>query len=608
MSLVAATLAWRAQQAVAMVERQGQVSDQLRGLNELLIALLNAETGQRGFLLTRRSEYLAPHAEAMRELDQRLGEVTQTLTAPSQQARLARVLALVRDKREELQRSIDLGRRGLHEQALALVLSDKGKREMDGLRGELGALLTELRAERGRLATALAGDAGTTRLVLLLGLSLLGFFSMLALWQVLRAGARLREAEGRLRRIANHVPLLITQFNRQQRLIFANERVRELYGVDPHEVLGQSVADVLGPDTGAALQPHIDQVMSGAAVRFESRSEIRGRPHYFDQHFVPDLDPGGRPRGFFAVTLDITERKQSEARASASERRLAVIADALPVLIAYLDGELRLRYANETFHAWLGVTPAAVEGRTLAEIIGPSLFAQREPHLLAALGGRRVQVELSSESMGRLRYLQNDYIPDLRPDGSVAGIFALSTDVSTIKQAQLQLAELARTDALTGLPNRRELDQRLDLALARAHREGWSLALLFLDLDRFKAINDGHGHAVGDAVLQAFARRLSTCVRATDTVVRLAGDEFVILAEGLNEASDATAVAEKILEAMETPMELGRLNLQVGTSIGVTVHEGRSRLKAAQLLAQADAALYQAKNRGRQRYALYSPD
>ena len=144
------------------------------------------------------------------------------------------------------------------------------------------------------------------------------------------------------------------------------------------------------------------------------------------------------------------------------------------------------------------------------------------------------------------------------------------------------------------------------LALVRAQREGWKLALLFLDLDRFKAINDERGHAVGDAVLQAFARRLQACVRATDTVVRLAGDEFVILVEGLNEAGDATAVAEKILQAMEEPMVLGSLRLDAAASIGVALHEGQAGQTAEQLLAQADAALYEAKRAGGQRYVLRS--
>lgn len=607
MALVTGLLAWRAQQVMATIERQGRVSEQLRSLNQLMMALLSAETGQRGFLLTHRNEDLAFHGEALREVDLRLQELGGMLTAAAQREQLARVLALVKARHAVLQHGIDLTREARYDDALAAVLSDEGRRHMGALRRELADLVGVLRSERAAANVALADDAGATRITLLLGLSLLLLFSTLALWQVLRGGARLREAEGRLRRIANHVPVLITQFDRHQRIVFANEQVRRLYGIAPDEVMGKTVADVRGADAGLHLQPYIDRVMAGETVRFESRSEIRGRLHHFEQHYVPDLDPEGRPRGFFSVSLDITERKESEQRAGMSERRLAVIANALPVLIAYLDQDLRLRYANETFQTWLGMSPADMLGRPLSEIIGPVLFGQREPHLRAALAGRRVQVELCSETLGQTRYLQNEYIPDLQPDGRVAGIFALSTDVSVIKQAQLQLATMARTDALTGLPNRRELDQRLALALARAQREGWKLALLFLDLDRFKAINDEQGHAVGDAVLQTFAQRLLGSVRATDSVARLAGDEFVVLAEGLNEAEDATAVAGKILEAMAVPMELDGLRLQVGTSIGIALHEGRAGLDAAQLLANADAALYEAKRAGRQRYALYTP-
>jgi diguanylate cyclase (GGDEF)-like protein len=171
-----------------------------------------------------------------------------------------------------------------------------------------------------------------------------------------------------------------------------------------------------------------------------------------------------------------------------------------------------------------------------------------------------------------------------------------------LQAAQRALAAQALGDTLTGLPNRRAFDEALPQALARCRRSRRVLALLFLDIDQFKRINDSHGHAVGDQVLVAFAARLRASVRETDTVARLAGDEFVVLLEGLHLGEEAQAVAQNILAAIDRPFELatatGPLRLDVSTSIGIAC-EATGRSAPGQLLARADTALYAAKHSGR---------
>jgi diguanylate cyclase (GGDEF)-like protein len=205
-------------------------------------------------------------------------------------------------------------------------------------------------------------------------------------------------------------------------------------------------------------------------------------------------------------------------------------------------------------------------------------------------------------------HLHNTYIPDVPSGGGpVAGLYVLVTDVSPMKEAELKLEELARSDTLTGLPNRRQFDECLLQALARNQRDCGALALLFLDIDHFKSINDSHGHAVGDAVLQEFAQRLQRSVRSMDMVARLAGDEFVIVVEGLVAPDDlaAQAVARKVLQAMAAPMAMaGGLVLPVGTSIGVALLPSGARGTPQALMQCADQALYQAKRAGRGRHAL----
>jgi diguanylate cyclase (GGDEF)-like protein len=173
---------------------------------------------------------------------------------------------------------------------------------------------------------------------------------------------------------------------------------------------------------------------------------------------------------------------------------------------------------------------------------------------------------------------------------------------SARKQAADDLHRLATTDALTGAYNRRMFDQFLPAALARARRSGEAVAVAFLDIDRFKSINDTHGHAVGDAMLAEFARRLQGAVRCTDTVARLAGDEFVVVFEQVRGAGEANQLGEKILAAMTPPFDAGELTLRVTASIGIAITGGPAGADA--IMQAADNALYGVKAAGRNGYAV----
>ena len=167
-----------------------------------------------------------------------------------------------------------------------------------------------------------------------------------------------------------------------------------------------------------------------------------------------------------------------------------------------------------------------------------------------------------------------------------------------------ELEWLSRVDPLTDLPNRRQFEERLALALKRLNRGNAQVALLCLDIDRFKGINDTHGHAAGDAVLHAFGQRLAGCVRETDLVARLGGDEFVILLEDVPPRG-AEEVARKVVASMAAPIAAGPLQIGVSTSIGVACTH--APIDAATLVAQADAALYAAKSAGRNCYHIATP-
>ena len=296
----------------------------------------------------------------------------------------------------------------------------------------------------------------------------------------------------------------------------------------------------------------------------------------------------------------VVERTETLAR---SERRLRTITDNLPVLISYIDKDERYEFCNGTYGAWMGVEPQRMVGRTMKELLGQSEYDKRTAYLRRTLAGERSDFDLESTWLGVHRHLHSTYVPDVAPDGRVQGAYVLVSDVTATKEAEARLAQQARTDAVTGLNNRHAFNERLAQALARSRRSERPIALLFLDVDKFKSINDTLGHAAGDALLKIFSQRLVSSVRETDTVARLAGDEFVVVLENLHTPAEPQFIARKILATMARPFELDGHLLSITTSIGIAFQ--RDALQSpAELLAQADKALYEAKAGGRNTYRM----
>lgn len=206
--------------------------------------------------------------------------------------------------------------------------------------------------------------------------------------------------------------------------------------------------------------------------------------------------------------------------------------------------------------------------------------------------------ETSCSEAGETAYFQHQYAPDVAAGGRVMGFYAMVTDITESKMLQQRLAAMTRADRLTGLPNRAALIERLDNALARRRRTGEPVACLYLDIDRFKAINDKFGHFGGDAALVEFGRRLRRSVRESDMVGRLAGDEFVIVLDGSGHSGEAQHVAAKIIASMAEPFTIEGERWPVTTSIGVVAAESLDE-DSRSLLRAADEALYLAKRSGR---------
>ncbi|WDY59434.1 sensor domain-containing diguanylate cyclase [Pseudomonas sp. PSKL.D1] len=301
----------------------------------------------------------------------------------------------------------------------------------------------------------------------------------------------------------------------------------------------------------------------------------------------------------YQATLEqqVAERTDELAR---SQETLQAIADNLPVLIAHIGNDLEYRFNNAVYRQIFGMEPTLLKGRKVADVLPDDVYQQLLPCFLKALAGERVEADNVRYSFDDPRVWHASYVPDIR-NGKVEGFFVMSLDVTERKRKEKTLLDQALLDPLTGLPNRAALHQELTLTL----HERAPFALFFIDLDGFKQVNDKHGHEAGDLVLQAAAGRMLAVMRADDTVARLAGDEFVVIAQSVANQASAKDIARKLCEVLSAPVDIGGGQVTVGASIGVYVnHAGHEAPSAEEALARADKAMYEAKRNGRNQFSV----
>ena len=415
----------------------------------------------------------------------------------------------------------------------------------------------------------------------------------------------LRESERRARVIADNIPALIAYIDRDLRYRFTNEHYQFLLGLDPRSMIGKRIDEVFSPDVLLRWRDCIDAALAGRRVRTERAGEELGRYMHLMAELVPDITPEGEVLGFYLMCTDITERKNAELSQAASEKRLRLIADHLPVLISAIDQTHTLQFGNATFRRWLDIDPDSLPGMPLSAVLSERAYAEAAPSLEEAFAGAVTRFESAARLQGEQRVLETVFVPDVRRDGTVPYVYALTTDVTRSREVEAELLHQARRDPLTGIPNRRMFEESLDQALERVRRQDSEMALAYLDIDNFKQINDSLGHAAGDAVLKEFALRLGGSVRATDTVARLAGDEFIIIFEHLRQPDEVTLLAEKIMAAVAPDFTVGGAPLRVTTSIGIALYQGGTET-AGGLIGRADMALYATKRRGRNGFTVDS--
>jgi diguanylate cyclase (GGDEF)-like protein/PAS domain S-box-containing protein len=430
------------------------------------------------------------------------------------------------------------------------------------------------------------------------------------------AEVELAEASGRMQAILDHSPMAIHMRDLNQRWIVMNAETCAFIGKSPEELLGRTLAETLAPEAVEQLTAHdLEVIGSRQAASFDefapdARSgETR---HFWSQKF-PILDADDRVVGVGGVALDVTDRERT-ARELAAARALFETAFAsapvgMLVSRAHDDGSFEVIECNPAFASMLGREPGELLGRIGPAIVHPDDLATRQRMLDNALAGHEVS--------GELRFKHRDghdicalTAPSLThgPDGERL-IVLQAVDISERKRLENELQHLADRDALTGLFSRRRFQEELEREVSRARRHGRPGALLLLDLDGFKQVNDSFGHAAGDELLMRIGNALRNILRDSDVLARIGGDEFALILPDTDVAA-GRVVAEKLIDAVReygSVVKEGR-RADVTASIGITPVSGGPELESAKLLIEADLAMYHAKESGKDRIAVYLGD
>lgn len=414
-----------------------------------------------------------------------------------------------------------------------------------------------------------------------------------------------RENRRLLQEFLDHSPAMIHLRDQAGRFLLANRNYERLLGAAPGGLLGRTLEEVQPPNAGRGPKPTAATPGELDAPRsFEEELQAPDGPRTFLSVQFPLPDEGGRATGLGTISTDITERR-------AADRRLQLLAsvfeNALEGIII-TDLEARILEVNPAFCRITGYERSEAIGKRPSILNSghhpPEFFSAMWRSILGAgswhgeIWNRRKNGEVYPElltitAVGATRERPPQYI-------------AIFSDISMLKAQQSQLEQLANFDALTRLPNRVLLSDRLQVAMAQALRSGERLAVCYLDLDGFKPINDTYGHEAGDRLLIETGARLKAAVRAGDTAARLGGDEFVLLLQGLSDRVEFERTLSRILNAVGQPYRLDDHLVSVTSSAGVSFYP-QDGVDADTLLRQADQAMYQAKQEGRNRFHIFDP-
>lgn len=422
-----------------------------------------------------------------------------------------------------------------------------------------------------------------------------------------QAEDELRESEMRFRKLFENTPAIAVQgYDQERRVIYWNQASAELYGYASDEALGRRFEDLIVPDKirrqvvaditawskGGPEMPASELVLQRADA-----SPV----HVFSSH-VMLRGPSGEAE-MYCIDIDLTALKMAEDRL----HTLSQAVEQSPVSVIITDADSRIEYVNRAFEQSSGYTSLEVMGKNPKMLSSERNSSARCLEVWQAIeSGEGWTGELQSRRNNGQHVFESVHIaPVLDEQGSIRHYLWMKEDISLQKQQEEKILYQAHFDNLTNLPNRLLVLDRLSQMVKEARRDETQVAVLFLDLDDFKKINDSLGHETGDRLLRQAAERLRETVRYEDTVGRLGGDEFIVLLGRLSNPVDARRVAENLLEQFRSPFRIDSRELIVTSSVGIAVYP-EDGYDPASLLRHADTAMYHAKAHGRNTYRFFT--
>jgi diguanylate cyclase (GGDEF)-like protein/PAS domain S-box-containing protein len=403
---------------------------------------------------------------------------------------------------------------------------------------------------------------------------------------------RLATSEAHLRNVIERSPDAYIIIDRQGVIQFANHAAAVLFGAHPSVLTGQP----FGFPIEADQTTDVDIV------------NPRGEDLIAEMRVV-ETEWGGND-AHIAVLRDITERRRSEQALRESEKRLALVMDAS--MLGFWDLDLRNNRltCNDKLYWILGYMPGEIEQRSDAWV--PLIFPDDLARARQAVGDHvrgktstfRVELRLRAKSGNWCWVLSQGEVVERDEGGHPQRIIGIIENIDERKDVEERIRHVSQHDVLTGLPNRALLHEFSEHVLSSARRGGNGSAFLFVDLDRFKPINDTYGHSIGDAILKEAAQRLAACVRAEDLVGRLGGDEFLTVLSHIENGEDAAKVARHALQSLDRPFHVEGIELRVSSSIGISLfpQDGQN---VKDLINNADTAMYHAKESGRNNFQFF---
>ena len=420
-----------------------------------------------------------------------------------------------------------------------------------------------------------------------------------------RAEQSLRESEQQFRSILDNMVDTYYRTDVKGRLVLLSPSVRSLVGWNPSEVIGTEVADYyVNPDDRYAFLETLE-ANGGTVVGYETLLRHKNGSGVWvatTAHFY--RNDAGDVLGVEGTVRDISDFK----RAQAEMQLAASVFDGSAEGIIITNPEGRILRVNQAFVDITGYSSEEVVGKKPWFLLSDQHY-DKPKEVWESLSENVIwRGDIWHRRKDREIYPVWQNISAIQDEqGNIKHYISIFCDITEKKVSEERIQYLAHYDALTDLPNRLMFTERCEHALTRAEREKHQVAVLFLDLDHFKNINDSLGHPIGDKVLQTVATRLMQQVRKEDTVARLGGDEFTIVMEEIHEPRDASLVARKVLKALKQPLEVDGHELQIGASVGISLYPDDGR-DVTTLIKNADAAMYRAKEQGRDNYQFYTSE